>query len=480
MEVGVSNWNKQNMHRLPFSKLLLALLCLISFLFAGRADTTPAATTETNLLTWDTQNDLVSADLHSEPLFPLLQAIARQTGWHVFVEPQADRTVSVKFKNASSGDALHRLLGSLNFALVPKTDEAWHLYVFTTQMENATRRVSLVTNAVVAKQKHVANQLIVKVKPGTDIDALAKSMGAKVVGRDDAHGLYLLEFANAASTDIALSQLKGNSDVESVDYNYIYDQPPTPQTFTGNAPTQPKLTADVVNPGDPCNPTIALIDTAYQPAGTSLDQFALPSISVVGNTQASSTMTHSTAMYQTILNAIAQASGGHTGAKILPVNVFGSDGTATSYNVALGMQAAAAHGATVFNMSLGGTQDDATLDDVANQLLAQGVVMFAAAGNQPVNTPTFPAAISGVNAVTALSGPGQLASYANYGSFISMALPGSSVVAYGGQNWLVQGTSPATAYATGVAVGTKTINCASWSQIESAMQRKFPVPQGQQ
>jgi len=199
----------------------------------------------------------------------------------------------------------------------------------------------------------------------------------------------------------------------------------------------------------------------------------------VGNTQPSSTMTHATAMYQTILNAISQASGGHTGAKILPVNVFGSDGTATSYNVALGMQAAAAHGATVFNMSLGGTQDDPTLDDVANQLLAQGVVMFAAAGNQPVNTPTFPAAITGVNAVTALSGPGQLASYANYGNFVSMALPGNSVVAYGGQNWLVQGTSPATAYATGVAVGSKGVNCSSWSQIEAAMQQKFPVPQGQ-
>ena len=448
---------------------------------AIRADTVPPdlAGAETNSLTWDTQSDLVSADLHHEPLFPLLQAIAHQTGWHVFVEPQADRNVSAKFRDASSGDALHKLLGNLNFALVPHTDEPWSLYVFTTRMENATRRVRLAVRAVPGKERHVANQLLLKLRPGADIDAIAKSVGAKVVSRDDALGLYLLEFSDATSTDAALAQLKSNSDVQSVGYNYIYDPPPTPQTFAGNAPNVPKLTADVVNPGDPCNPVIALIDTAFQPTGTSLDQFAETPISIVGNTQPSSTMTHATAMYQTILNAISQASGGHTGAKILPVNVFGSDGTATSYNVALGMQAAAAHGATVFNMSLGGTQDDPTLDDVANQLLAQGVVMFAAAGNQPVNTPTFPAAITGVNAVTALSGPGQLASYANYGNFVSMALPGNSVVAYGGQNWLVQGTSPATAYATGVAVGSKGVNCSSWSQIEAAMQQKFPVPQGQ-
>ena len=470
------------MHRLSFHTLLLALVCMFACSWTVRADTAPAATGETNVLSWDTQNDIVSANLHSEPLFPLLQAIAHQTGWHVFVEPQADRTVSVKFRNASSGDALHKLLGNLNFALVPKTDEAWQLYVFTTRMENATRRVTLSTNTVAAKQKHVPNQLLVKAKPGTDIDALAKSVGAKVIGRQDSLGLYLLEFPDAASTDAALGQLKSNSDVQSVDYNYIYDAPPSPQTFSGNAPTVPKLTADVVNPGDPCNPTIALIDTAYHPTGTSLDQFALTPLSVTSdNCPPSTSMTHATAMYQTLLNALGQANpSGHSGVRILPINVFGCDGTAKTWDIAQAEVLGAAHGATVFSMSLGGKQDDSTLEDVSHQLLAQGVVMFAAAGNQPVNTDTFPAAISGVNAVTALGAPGQLASYANYGSFVSMALPGSSVVAYGGQNWLVQGTSPATAYATGVAVGTKSANCASWSQIESAMRQKFPVPQGQQ
>jgi hypothetical protein len=226
---------------------------------------------------------------------------------------------------------------------------------------------------------------------------------------------------------------------------------------------------------------IALLDTAYQPSGTSLDQFAMKPLSVAGSDCPPSTsMTHATAMYQTILNAVAQANkSGHSSVRILPINVFGCDETANTWNVAKGMQMAAANGATVFNMSLSGTQNSSTLNDVANQLLSQGVVMFAAAGNEPVNTDTFPAAIPGINAVTALGAPGQLASYANYGSFVSMALPGASVVSYGGQNWMVQGTSPATAYATGVAVGTKSVNCASWSQIEAAMQQKFPVPQGQ-
>jgi hypothetical protein len=41
---------------------------------------------------------------------------------------------------------------------------------------------------------------------------------------------------------------------------------------------------------------------------------------------------------------------------------------------------------------------------------------------------------------------------------------------------VVQGTSPATAYASGIAAGTKATDCASWSQIVNAMAQKFTVP----
>jgi len=102
-------------------------------------------------------------------------------------------------------------------------------------------------------------------------------------------------------------------------------------------------------------------------------------------------------------------------------------------------------------------------------------VIFAAAGNQPVATPTYPAALSGVIAVAATQG-NQLASYSNYGSFIAIALPGASVVYLGSSAFVVQGTSPATAYATGIAAGAKSGSNQTWGQILAAMQQKFPVP----
>jgi thermitase len=448
------------------AKFFLFLAFMVCAVICSRAATS-------NVLIWQTASDRVTADVRGESLFPLLQDIAHQTGWHIFVEPEAARTVDVKFSDLTVGDALRKLLGNLNFALVPQTNGPDFLYVFTTAMQNATKPVTVAK----AKPKHTSNELAVIVKPGTDIEALAKKFGAKIVGRNDKLHMYLLDFSDQAATDSALTQLQNDSDVEAVDYNYVMDPPQTPQAIA-NAPAGPKpLTLDPPTQGDPCSPVIGLVDTAYQSAGSLPDQFVMNPVSVVGNvTPTSTTITHATAMAETIYNAIAQSSGGHSSARLLPVDVYGNSETTTSWNVALGVQAAIDGGATVINMSLGGTTDSPILDSVIQQGISQGIVFFASAGNTPVNTPTYPAATSGVNAVTALGAPGQLASYANYGSFVEMALPGASYVYLGNQAYIVQGTSPASAYASGIAAGTKTVNCAGWPQIIAAMAQKFPVP----
>src|SRR5882724_2783242 len=439
-----------------------------------------ARASETNSLAWHKTSSRVDADLHGQTLMPLLEEIAAKTGWRVYVEPGTTRSVSAKFKNLPSADALRMLLGDLNFTLAPQTNAASQLYVFTTKIQNATQLVAAKNVA----RKHVPNELLVRVKPGTDIDALAKSLGAKVIGRDDKLGIYRLQFGDAAATDAALAKLKSDSDVLAVDYNYYFEPEPSPQmtTVSSGLPGPISLTLNPPTSGDPCNVTIGLIDTGIQSLGSTLDPFVMKQLSVAGDSNANNTTTgnslptHATGMAETILRAISQGSGGSTTAQILPVDVYGASETTTSWNVALGIQAAVNKGANVLNLSLGSSGDSSVLDSVIQQAIADGIVIFAAAGNSPVNTPTYPAAISGVNAVTALQQAGQLASYANYGSFVDMALPGASVIYLNGQAYIVQGTSVSTAYATGVAAGTKTSGCAGWPQIQSAMQQKFVVP----
>jgi len=447
-----------------FKKIAICLFLAALSLSARAADT--------NSLVWHRATDRVDADVRGMALWPLLEKIAVEAGWHIYVEPDTIYTTSAKFKDLPSGDALKMLLGDLNFALVPRTNGVPQLYVFRTERQNAT----LLVRAPNATARHVPNELLVKLKPGTDIDALAKAIGAKVIGRNDKLGIYRLQFGDADATDAALASLKNNSDVLAVDYNYVFDPPATPQLLA-NPPVGPvSLTLDPATTGDPCNPVVGLIDTQVQSLGSQLDPFLLKPISVAGDAAANtSTITHGTAMAETILRAVSQAAGGNSSVRILSVNVYGTGETTTSWSVALGIQAAVDNGATMLNLSLGGPSDSAVLDSVIQQAIAAGIPVYAAAGNQPVSTPTYPAATPGVIAVTATQG-GQLAPYADFGSFVSLALPGASVVYLGGQAYVIQGTSPATAYATGVAAGTKGVDCLPWSQIQSAMQQKFPVP----
>jgi len=444
-------------------------VCVWLWLALGPA---PANAAGTNTLVWHTAADRVDADVQAWNLPELLKQIAARTGWRVYVEPNTAHTTSAKFKNLPANNALRMLLGDLNFALMPQTNAVPRLYVFRTVRQNATRLV----RGSKPTAKHVENELLLRLKPGADIDALARSLGAKVIGRDDKLGIYRLQFADGTAVDAALGRLQNNSDVLEMDYNYYFNPPVAPQPVA-NAPVGPvSLTLDPPSQDDPCNATVGLIDTPVQSLGSQLDPFLLKPISVTGDTNSDTSMpTHGTAMAETILRAISQSAGGSSSVKILPVDVYGAGETTTSWNVALGVQAAVNHGATVLNLSLSSPGDSSILDGVVQQAIAAGIFVFAAAGNEHVSTFTYPAAIPGVNAVTATQGS-QLAPYANYGSFVSLALPGASVIYLGGQPYIVQGTSSATASATGVAAGTKGKNCWPWTQIQSAMQQKFPVP----
>jgi serine protease len=180
-------------------------------------------------------------------------------------------------------------------------------------------------------------------------------------------------------------------------------------------------------------------------------------------------------MLYNLLYSASQAAHGNSSLRVVHVDVYGQNTMTTSWDVALGVQAAVNNGANVLNMSLGGGGDSTVLDAVVKQAISDGVIVFAAAGNESVNTATYPAAIPGVNAVTATQN-GQIAPYADYGSFVSLALPGANLVNFGNQTYVFQGTSVSTALATGVAAGTKGADCLPWAQIQSAMLQKFPVP----
>ena len=421
---------------------------------------------------WNKVQDSVDADVRELGLKPLLERVALETGWQVFVEPDTSFKASAKFKGLASGEALRRLLGDLNFALVPQTNAAPRLYVFRTVMHNATQKVELTPRV----PKHVPNELLLRVKPGTDIEALAKSLGAKITGRLPGSNLYRFEFPDSAATDSALAQLQQNSDVAEVEYNYYFDQPQPTQALL--ASSAPPLSLQLKPASDSGRVIIGLVDTGVQPLGANLDSFMLQKISVAGEaTMDSSSPTHGTSMAETVLRSLQAATQGSTSAQILSVDVYGPSASTTTWNVANGIVQAVNGGANIINLSLGGTSDSGVLRDLVQSVSDRGIPIFAAAGNEPVATPFYPAAYAGVTAVTAAD-QGRIANYANFGSFVDVAAPGSSVVYFGNQPWLVRGTSASAAYVSGLAAGLADTTHQSWSQIQSTILKTLPVPGG--
>jgi hypothetical protein len=250
--------------------------------------------------------------------------------------------------------------------------------------------------------------------------------------------------------------LSGNPDVDSIDSNFSMDRPQPAQALDSNIAQDFNLKSKSSD-GD-CSVIVGVIDTGVNTSAlnSSIRDFFLPSISVVDSGTAStaaSEITHGPAMAETILQAIQKTTGGSTSTKILSVDVYGNNPTTTTFDVAQGIFRAVNANANVINLSLGSSGDSSVLHNLIKQASDQGVVFFSAAGNQPVTSPTYPAAYSEVIAVTASDRNGQVANYANRGSFVDIMTPGTSVVPFDGQSWVVNGTSTATAYASGIAAG---------------------------
>jgi hypothetical protein len=401
---------------------------------------------------WNTNQNRVTADVQSGNLSPVLGKIIGATGWQIYIEPGTTHTVSAKFKNVPPGEALRLLLGDLNFALVPETNHPSKLFVFRTFRQNATELVRA-PKAEGTRGKVIPNELIVSLKPGASIDALAKLLGAKVLGRLPGRNTYRLQFDDADATDAARTQLTENPDVVSVDNNYSIDRPQLASEGLPQAPGPPHL--QLTPPPNNGRVIVGLIDTAVQPLGNGLDDFLLKPLSVAGDPQNNPNQpTHGTSMAETILRSLEQATKGSTSVQILPVDVYGPNATTTTFDVAAGIAQAINGGANVINLSLGSEGDSPYLRDLIKDAIQKNIAFFAAAGNQPVTTPFYPAAYSdiGVNAVTATS-QGQIAPYANRGPFVTEAAPGTSLFYFNGQSWVAVGTSSAAATATGMAAG---------------------------
>lgn len=424
-------------------------------------------------LQWRLDKDSVDADIRSWDLIQTLEKVAEATGWEIFVEPGTKRTVSTKFKDRPRDKALDFLLGDLGRFLIPQTNgQPARLLVFRSTQRDATQRISKLKED--PTKTPIPNELIVTLKPGESIEELAKKLGAKITGRNDAMNTYRLEFENAEAARAARTELAQNPAVEAIDNNYYVRRPENTENFGLANPAN--LDLDPLKPTCPDVPKIGLIDTGVQKSGAAYDNLMLPTVNIAGQPAANSqTPAHGTAMAQAILQALAKRQT-KTEWRVQPYDVYGANEQANTFDVANGIARAITDGANPINMSLGTAGHSSYLHDVIKKGAAQGIVFLGAAGNEPTTAPTYPAAYPEVIGVTAIGQDGQLAPYANRGDFVDILAPGQVRLTYNGQTWVSSGTSVSSAIVSGIAAGGVAGGCVDGNQLRAALQSMLRAP----
>ncbi|MGE7435246.1 S8 family serine peptidase [Kitasatospora sp. NPDC001175] len=143
------------------------------------------------------------------------------------------------------------------------------------------------------------------------------------------------------------------------------------------------------------------------------------------------------------------------------------------------------HGAKVINMSIGGENATAKVDDAVAYAAAHDVLIVAAAGNSGITPVEYPAKTPGILAVGATDKNRTIWAQSNYGPEVLLSAPGVRVAGAGtcagGRYCIGDGTSGATAYVSAAAalVRAKFPNLTA-NQVANRLVKSAYVPQSLQ
>jgi serine protease len=292
--------------------------------------------------------------------------------------------------------------------------------------------------ALVPGQDYVANEILVKFKPGISKEIreqVRRRLGA--LSQDDAYGSHYqaIKFKEGTVEEMVDLYLR-HAVVEYAEPNYIYRA-----YFTPDDPgfsVQWHLTQiNVERAWDMSTGqgvTVAVLDSGVNPAG--FDGFGgrlVSGYSAVNPSNRDFTKDnngHGTHVAGTIAqqtNNAAGVAGIAFNASIMPVKVLNKMGWGTNRQISDGIRWAADHGADIINLSLGGYFDSRTMKDAVDYAYNRGVVLVAASGNEGAIEVAYPAAYENCIAVGAVGYDEVVADYSNRGLALDIVAPGGDV-----------------------------------------------------
>jgi thermitase len=314
-----------------------------------------------------------------------------------------------------------------------------------------------------ASDAYVPDEIIVKWKAGTSAQTMQAAhgkLGGQAVRKNSKLGIEVVKVTSGSVREM-IQKYKQNPNVVYAEPNYYFHALwiPNDPAFSSQQWGPQKIQApqawDVTRGSSAVK--IAVVDTGVQDNHPDLQGKVINGWDFVqddatpqdGNGHG----THVAGIAAAVTNNGEGIAGMAPDAKILAVRVLNNSGSGTLDDVAAGIQYAADQGAQVINLSLGGSSGTATLQNAVDYAWNKGSVVVAAAGNSSSSAPMYPAYYSNAIAVASTDSNDNKSSFSNYGSWVDVAAPGSSIYStYNRSRYAtLSGTSMASPHVAGLA-----------------------------
>lgn len=384
-----------------------------------------------------------------------------RAGVQVEVEPGIDAIVTGTLMDELIQEGLARLFDEFNYILfwkqingpvgpMPKLSEI-HLFR-PGRHQNVQPFIPTGDNFVVVRRSgippHAKDELLLGLKPGTSTQQFREmlaAMGATAVDSVPALGIYQVRLPRNSDVPAVVQALKGNPWAELAEPNHIQEVASPFRPADSPAGAVPDLRA-VGEPGEGLA-ALAILDSGLTEIEELGDAIIGSFDAVNPERSIEDPVGHGTQMALVASGAVVPygipAGAASETVPVLAVRSFDDNGLATNFSLIRGIDYAVQGGARVISMSWGSETYSDFLAGTVQLAQDKGLIVVASAGNDPINRPVYPAAYSGVLAVSAMEPDGTVWSRSNYGSFIFAAAPGVGVfpVGYNGPPGTYAGTS---------------------------------------
>ena len=431
------------------------------------------------------KGERISLHAVQEPLRNILQSMVQQ-GVRVRLDPEVNPIVSATFEDRDIAGVIAAIVKPYDYALVwekdsltPSSFKLSEIQVFRPGKKEMIQDLRPRAFSLVKDQKKgilfVKDVLLLRVKPGTDIDKYLKMFGGSVIDKNEALGIYKVRVPSDSDIPAIVSMINALTPDVLAAPDFAY---PVPSVHRADL-LLPISEISGTFRGDGKVP-VAVLDSGLM-AGIGPDGFVIASLDAVLPTQPiSDHIGHGTQM-ALIVSGVVKPIGAETGdagqVPVVAIRAMDDNGYTTDFTILKGIDFAIDKGAKVMSLSWGSEQQSALMEVILENAASRGMIIVASAGNEPTGKPFYPAAYPSVIGVGAAYPNGKTWEQSNYGSFVVVYAPGFALfpVGYKGAPGMYSGTSISAAYAANrIAYYWSKHPESSSQQIKDAVKRTKP------